>query len=102
MTNGKIATFIIAGFAAISLIVVGGCAYLTAHSAEIHKTVSAVLQTAYDNGGAEKVSARIDALVAEGKLSAEQGAKLKESLQKGYDSMQTKLGELSVKDSPAE
>lgn len=98
MSKGKIATIVIAVFAAISLIVVGGCAYLTAHSAEIHKTVGTVLDLAYTNGGAELVSKRIDQMVTDGKLTEEQAAKLKAAAQKSYDDFQKKLTELSVED----
>ncbi len=82
--------------------VITGCGLLKEHSAEIHQTVANALQKAYDDGGAEKVSEKIDSLVAEGKISTVQAEKLKEALQKGYDSLQSKLAELSVKDSPAD
>lgn len=76
-----------------------GCAYFTQERvAAIHQTVATSLQNAYNNGGAEKVNAKIDDLVKEGKLSTLQAEKLKEALQKGYDSLQTKLNELAVKD----
>jgi len=94
--------FIAIAVCAVVAAVITGCDLLKEHSAEIHQTVATALQKAYDNGGAEKVSAKIDSLVAEGKLSTVQAEKLKEALQKGYDSMQGKLSELSVKDSPAD
>jgi len=98
MSKGKIATIVIAALAAISLIVVGGCAYLTAHSAGIHKTVGTVLDLAYTNGSADLVSKRIDQLVADGKLTEEQAVKLKAAAKKSYDDFQKKLTELSVED----
>ncbi len=94
--------FLTIAVCAVAAAVITGCALLKEHSAEIHQTVSTALQKAYDNGGAEKVSAKIDSLVEEGKLSTLQAEKLKEALQKGYDSMQSKLQELSVKDSSAD
>jgi len=84
------------------VIIVTGCKLFKEFSTDIHQTVAVSLQKAYDDGGAEKVSAKIDALVVEGKLSTVQAEKLKAALQKGYDSMQGKLSELSVKDSPAD
>ena len=83
---------------AVIAAVITGCGLLKEHSAEIHQTVASTLQKAYDDGGAEKVANKIDSLVAEGKLSTVQAEKLKKALQKGYDSMQGKLAELSVKD----
>lgn len=86
---------------AVITAVITGCNLLKEHSAEIHQTVATSLKNAYDNGGAEKVSAKIDDLVAEGKLSTLQAEKLKEALQKGYDSLQTKLNELVEKETAA-
>lgn len=94
--------YLILAACAVITAVITGCALLKEHSAEIHQTIAAALQKAYDNGGAEKVCARIDSLVAEGKLSTVQAEKLKAALQKGYDSMQSKLAELSVMDSPVD
>lgn len=90
--------FLTLAICAVITAVITGCDLLKEHSAEIHQTVATSLQNAYNNGGAEKINAKIDALVAEGKLSTLQAEKLKEALQKGYDSLQTKLNELAVKD----
>lgn len=43
----------------------------------VKNTVSTVLQIAWENGGKDAANAKIDELVADGKLTAEQAEKLK-------------------------
>lgn len=43
----------------------------------VRNTVSTVLQIAWENGGKDAANAKIDELVADGKLTAEQAEKLK-------------------------
>lgn len=74
------------------VLLVGGCAVL--QNPYFWKlTVSAVLKAAYKSGGAEDVEARIDKLVAKGKISEELGEKLKYAAQAGYDKLLDKLEE---------
>ena len=50
------------------------------------RVVEAV-RSAYDNGGREAVSNRIEKLVTDGTLSVKQGAKLHEIMRKAYDGL---------------
>ena len=71
-----------------------GCGCLTKE--QIAGTASTVLEIAYASGGAATVSQRIDQMVADGKISAEQAVQLKAAAQKSYEELQKKLKELSV------
>lgn len=71
-----------------------GCGCLTKE--QIAGTASTVLEIAYASGGAATVSQRIDQMVADGKITAEQAAQLKAAAQKSYEELQKKLKELSV------
>ena len=62
------------------------------------KTVGTILDIAYTSGGAVLVEQKIDQLVADGKITAQQGEMLKAAAQKSYEALQAKLTELSVKD----
>ena len=53
---------------------------------------------AYTSGGAVLVEQKIDQLVADGKITAQQGEMLKEAARRSYEALQAKLAELSVKD----
>ena len=71
-----------------------GCGCLTKE--QLAGTASTVLEIAYASGGAATVSQRIDQMVADGKITAEQAAQLKAAAQKSYEELQKKLKELSV------
>ena len=71
-----------------------GCGCLTRE--QIAGTASTVLEIAYASGGATTVSQRIDQMVADGKITAEQAAQLKAAAQRSYEELQKKLKELSV------
>lgn len=83
----------------LGMAVMCGCSYFTQEKvAEIHKTVGTILDIAYTSGGAVLVEQRIDQLVADGKITPQQGEMLKEAARKSYEALQAKLSELSVKD----
>ena len=71
-----------------------GCGCLTRE--QIAGTASTVLEIAYASGGAATVSQRIDQMVADGKITAEQAVQLKAAAQRSYEELQKKLKELSV------
>lgn len=81
---------------ALGMATVSGCALFTEE--KIAATASAVLETAYVAGGASMVSQKIDQMVADGKITAEQATLLKAAAQKSYEDLQKKLKELSVAD----
>lgn len=54
---------------------------------KVASIISTALKIAYSAGGAELVCQRIDALVAEGKLTEEQGEQLKKAAQKAYETL---------------
>ena len=72
------------------------CSCTTEQVDEIHRTVGAVLEIAYTNGGAALVSQKIDELSADGKLTKEQATALKNAAQQSYELLQQKLTELQV------
>lgn len=83
----------------LGIAVMCGCSYFTQEKvAEIHKTVGTILDIAYTSGGAVLVEQKIDQLVADGKITAQQGEMLKEATRRSYEALQEKLSELSVKD----
>ena len=83
----------------LGMAVMCGCSYFTQEKiAEIHKTVGTILDIAYTSGGAVLVEQKIDHLVADGKITAQQGEMLKEAARRSYEALQEKLAELSVKD----
>ena len=83
----------------LGMAVMCGCSYLTQEKvAEIHKTVGTILDIAYTSGGAVLVEQKIDQLVADGKITPQQGEMLKEASRRSYEALQAKLTELSVKD----
>ena len=76
-----------------------GCSCFTPEKvAAIHKTVGTILDIAYTSGGAVLVEQRIDQLVADGKITPQQGEMLKEAARRSYEALLEKLSELSVKD----
>ena len=83
----------------LGMAVMCGCSYFTQGTvAEIHKTVGTILDIAYTSGGAVLVEQKIDQLVADGRITAQQGEMLKEAARRSYEALQAKLTELSVKD----
>ena len=83
----------------LGMAVMCGCSYFTQEKvAEIHKTVGTILDIAYTSGGAVLVEQKIDQLVADGKITPQQGEMLKAAARKSYEALQAKLTELSVKD----
>ncbi len=83
----------------LGMAVMCGCSYFTQEKvAEIHKTVGTILDIAYTSGGAVLVEQKIDQLVTDGKITAQQGEMLKEATRRSYEALQAKLTELSVKD----
>ena len=90
-----LAISLIAAFA-LGMATVSGCAYFTEE--KVAGTASTVLEIAYVAGGATMVEQKIDQMVADGKITAEQAALLKAAAQKSYDDLQKKLKELSVAD----
>ena len=83
----------------LGMAVMCGCSYFTQEKvAEIHKTVGTILDIAYTSGGAVLVEQKIDQLVTDGKITAQQGKMLKEATRRSYEALQAKLTELSVKD----
>ena len=90
-----LAISILAAFA-LGMATVSGCAYFTEE--KVAGTASTVLEIAYVAGGATMVEQKIDQMVADGKITAEQAALLKAAAQKSYDDLQKKLKELAVAD----
>lgn len=90
-----LAISLIAAFA-LGMATVSGCAYFTEE--KVAGTASTVLEIAYVAGGATMVEQKIDQMVADGKITAEQAALLKAAAQKSYADLQKKLKELSVAD----
>ena len=66
------ATLVVVASAAVAAII--GCSSLGEHR---RQNIAQVIQTAYDLGGREAVSNRIESLVREGKLSPTQGTAAK-------------------------
>ena len=76
----------------LGMAVMCGCSYFTQEKvAEIHKTVGTILDIAYTSGGAVLVEQRIDQLVADGKITPQQGEMLKEAARRSYEALQAKL-----------
>ena len=80
------ATLIVVAAVAVAAII--GCASLGEHRRQY---IAQVIQTAYDLGGREAVSNRIESLVAEGKLSPTQGARLHALAQLAYEGVMDDL-----------
>lgn len=73
-----------------------GCAYFTEERLSgIRQVAATALEIAYESGGKELAAAKIDELVAEGKITAEQGEMLKQALQKSYEAFRARLKEFS-------
>ena len=81
----------------LGMAVMCGCSYFTQEKvAEIHKTVGTILDIAYTSGGAVLVEQRIDQLVADGKITPQQGEMLKAAAQKSYEALQAKLAVMGL------
>lgn len=73
-----------------------GCAFWTPERiAAIHAAVATALETAYETGGSKLVTAKLDELAADEKITPEQAADLKRAAQRGYDAFLARLRELS-------
>ena len=81
----------------LGMAVMCGCSYFTQGTvAEIHKTVGTILDIAYTSGGAVLVEQKIDQLVADGKITPQQGEMLKAAAQKSYEALQAKLAVMGL------
>ena len=80
------ATLIVVASAAVAAII--GCSSIGEHRKQ---NIAQVIQTAYDLGGREAVSNRIESLVREGKLSPTQGARLHALAQLAYEGVMDDL-----------
>ena len=80
------ATLVVVASAAVAAII--GCSSIGEHR---RQNIAQVIQTAYDLGGREAVSNRIESLVAEGKLSPTQGARLHALAQLAYEGVMDDL-----------
>lgn len=78
----------------LTVLIVSGCITTRKQRAKIVKTT---LNEAHDKGGAMAVSLAIDALVLDGKLTAEQGTKLKGVLEVGFQKMITEIDNFAEK-----
>ena len=79
-------TLVVIAAAAVAAII--GCSSLGEHR---RQNIAQVIQTAYDLGGREAVSNRIESLVREGKLSPTQGARLHALAQLAYEGVMDDL-----------
>ena len=68
-----------------------GCSSLGGDSGERRQNIAAVIQAAYDMGGRAAVSNRIESLVAEGKLTPSQAARLHALAQLAYEGVMDDL-----------
>ena len=74
---------------ALGMLTMSGCAYFSQE--KVAGTVSTVLEIAYVAGGATAVEQRIDQMVTDGKITAEQAVQLKAAALKSYEELQKKL-----------
>ena len=81
---------------ALGVATVSGCAYFT--EKKVAGTASTVLEIAYVAGGATMVEQKIDQMVADGKITAEQAALLKVAAQKSYEDLQRTLRDKGLAD----
>ena len=94
--NGKINTprtvckaIVAVAIAAIAVAAIIGCSSLGGGSRR--QNIATVIQTAYDLGGREAVSNKIESLVAEGKLSPSQAVRLHALAQLAYEGIMDDL-----------
>ena len=81
---------------ALGMATLSGCAYFTEE--KVAGTASKVLEIAYVAGGASMVEQKIDQMVADGKITAEQAALLKAAAQKSYEELQRTLRDKGLAD----
>ena len=83
--------------------VLPGCATVT--RAVARERVVEAIKSAYENGGRAAVSNRIERLVADGTLSAKQGAKIHRIMQMAYDGLvrdvASRIEDAACEDDPA-
>ena len=79
---------IMAAIVAVAIAVLIGC---TTEGASRRRNIAQVIQTAYDLGGREAVSNRIESLVAEGKLTPSQAVRLHALAQLAYEGIMDDL-----------
>ena len=94
--NGKINTprtvckaIVAVAIAAIAIAAIIGCSSLGGGSRK--QNIATVIQTAYDMGGREAVSNKIESLVAEGKLTPSQAVRLHALAQLAYEGIMDDL-----------
>ena len=94
--NGKINTprtvckaIVAVAIAAIAVAAIIGCSSLGGGSRR--QNIATVIQTAYDLGGREAVSNKIESLVAEGKLTPSQAVRLHALAQLAYEGIMDDL-----------
>ena len=94
--NGKINTprtvckaIVAVAIAAIAVAAIIGCSSLGGGSRKAN--IATVIQTAYDMGGREAVSNKIESLVAEGKLTPSQAVRLHALAQLAYEGIMDDL-----------
>ena len=78
--------------AAAAIAVIVGC---TTDGGSRRQNIAAVIQTAYDLGGREAVSNKIESLVAEGKLTPSQAVRLHALAQLAYEGVMDDLATVS-------
>ena len=85
--RGIVAVTLVA-VAAIAIAAIIGCSSMGERR---RQNIAQVIQTAYDMGGREAVSNKIESLVAEGKISPSQGARLHALAQLAYEGIMDDL-----------
>ena len=87
--------------AAVSVAAIIGCSSLGGGSRK--QNIATVIQTAYDMGGREAVSNKIESLVAEGKLTPSQAVRLHALAQLAYEGIMDDLttGDAATNATPA-
>ena len=81
-----VATLVVVASAAVAAII--GCSSIGEHR---RQNIAQVIQTAYDLGGREAVSNKIESLVAEGKLTPSQAIRLHALAQLAYEGIMDDL-----------
>ena len=84
------ATLVVVASAAVAAII--GCSSIGEHR---RQNIAQVIQTAYDLGGREAVSNKIESLVAEGKLTPSQAVRLHALAQLAYEGVMDDLATVS-------
>ena len=85
----------IAAFA-LGMATISGCSYFSEN--RIAGSASSVLETAYVAGGATMVGQKIDQMVTDRKITAEQAVQLKAAAQKSYEDLQRTLRDKGIAD----